>query len=351
MLVYTGADSLRFYLSGASSDGGTQADVDGSRGRFRSGTEASFLAVGGGTGIVGLSLNYVAGANGPGTGTIEAVDGGSVRWSPPGQVAGPAVAIANGETRVLTGENRGQYVRVSRTSAGALTGEAVVELLDSYGTAAACGRVTSAQAAAGVVVYRLIVLRNEHAGVGVSLRDLRFWVEAAPPGGGRSDFLTRLGASGAGSIVLAGSNFAGWGPRGWALVTAADGAPREVVYYSSRTGTTLTVPAAGRGLCGTTEQAMLASDVVVPWSGVAFAVEEPASQPAGVFGGWDGSAFVAPSGLTWRLAGAAAPYIHRDLGHGEIVGLWLRWDVPAGAAATPSLAVHAVGVGMDTVVE
>jgi len=62
-----------------------------------------------------------------------------------------------------------------------------------------------------------------------------------------------------------------------------------------------------------------------------------------------GGCLSAPSGLTWRHARADGGYVHGDIENGEILGLWVRWDVPAGAAASPSTGLVRCGVAFDTV--
>ena len=359
MLIQTGADSLRMYLSGATSDGGAQSVEDDSRGKYRSSTEVQSLSFVANGAISNVTVNHVSGANGPGTGFLMATGADKLRYYAPdpataGDVTpgsdpgtpGVEVTILNGESAVVCdGDDHAKFVRVSRTSATALAGIKSIEIADRYANVVSCGEVTSAERTAGVVKYRLVVLRNENVGVGIALKDVAIWLEGAEGAVIEGTHTTRLGASGAGTIVIPGS-FTGWAAAGWALIETAAGVAQEVVYYSSRTNTTLTIPAAGRGLCGTSATAMAASDKVVPWHGRAFAVEAPSAQPSGHF---NGDSLSAPSGLTWRHARADGGYVHGDIENGEILGLWVRWDVPAGAAASPSTGLVRCGVAFDTV--
>ena len=72
MLIQTGADSLRMYLSGATSDGGAQSVEDDSRGKYRSSTEVQSLSFVANGAISNVTVNHVSGASGPGTGFLMA---------------------------------------------------------------------------------------------------------------------------------------------------------------------------------------------------------------------------------------------------------------------------------------
>ena len=62
------------------------------------------------------------------------------------------------------GDDHAKFVRVSRTSATALAGIKSIEIADRYANVVSCGEVTSAERTAGVVKYRLVVLRDEQCG-------------------------------------------------------------------------------------------------------------------------------------------------------------------------------------------
>jgi hypothetical protein len=63
----------------------------------------------------------------------------------------------------------------------------------------------------------------------------------------------QLGASGSGTITIS-RRFLRLADTGFCHVKTSGGSTREIVYYSSRTGTVLTVPTAGRGLLGTSRR-------------------------------------------------------------------------------------------------
>ena len=86
---------------------------------------------------------------------------------------GVEVTILNGESAVVCdGDDHAKFVRVSRTSATALAGIKSIEIADRFANVVSCGEVTSAERTAGVVKYRLVVLRNENVGVGIPLKDV-----------------------------------------------------------------------------------------------------------------------------------------------------------------------------------
>jgi hypothetical protein len=86
--------------------------------------------------IANVTVDYVAGSNGTGTGTLAATGTDTLAWTPPGGTQGAAVTILNGETKILEGGGTGganKYVRVTRTSAAVLSGTATVTLAEVFG--------------------------------------------------------------------------------------------------------------------------------------------------------------------------------------------------------------------------
>src|SRR5688572_24900429 len=117
----TRADALRLYLSGAASDGGAQADPNAALGNYRSSTEVEVLAATITSPIANVTVDYVAGANGTGSGSLAATGADTLAWTPPGGTQGTAVTILNGETKILEGGSSAanKFIRVTRTSATA----------------------------------------------------------------------------------------------------------------------------------------------------------------------------------------------------------------------------------------
>jgi len=339
----TASDAVLPFSTGATTHEGSAVDPSDSRGRYRSGTIARSLSVLTDNGIAGLTVNLASGANTPGVGTIEALSSTTLRYTAPGGSPGQIAtfpASGTAERLLFDGANPAAYLRVTRSGSGAFSGAMSVDLTDQYGNVWSHSPVTSAQRAAGLVQYRLVALANRSASL-VAVHDLSAYVRrvAGTAVLGPSVFSAVLPSSGAGSIALSAGSFETWPAAGWVLIEEGDGTAREVAYYTSRTATALTIPSAGRALCGTTASEGEATDRVISWPGLALAWEEPSAQPNGHY---NANSLDAPTGLTWFHAREAGAEVFGDLPHGEQVGLWIRWDVPAGAVATPAPPLHRV---------
>lgn len=330
----THADSLRVYLTGAASDGAAQADPDAALGNYRSATEAEQLAASIASAISNVTLDFVAGANGPGTGTLAAKSADTLAWTAPGGSEGAAVTIANGETKILEdGTDPEKYVRVTRTSTTALTGSATVTLTDAYNNLVGMDNISSAEAAAGDDEYRCLALKNESAS---QVKSVKAWIGTL--GTQMTSSAAQLGASGAGTIEGGTGDFADWPDTGFAHIKTSAGATREVVYYSSRTDDVLTVPAAGREMLGTSAAAGASDDTVDAVPGIAIAKEAPTAQPDGHFTDETGAGEGSDPGVSFSVAcDEANGEDIGDLDAGEIYGLWIWRAVPAGQVADTSL--------------
>ena len=326
--LYTGPDSVRAYYTNATSNGTAQTDPDLSASAYVSSTEATFLAVELLTsGLTNITINYVSGANGPGTGTITAVDANTLTWTAPGGAAGAPVEITNGQSKILMDlNNPAAYVRVSRTSATALSGSLSVGLSDQFGNVIGATPISDAERSAGVNRYRNVAYQNEHVGTGVKILDHSFWLEPPDYTPTALTLTAVLASSGAGTLSSAGE-FTSWPASGWALITTAAGAVREMIYYTSRTNNNLTVPSAGRAIGGTSAAAGATSDVVRVWHGRSLKVQTGtpfASDPTSLTG-WTAA---------YSEATAVAGPTSQDTGIANSVACWVRLHVPAGAVGT-----------------
>jgi hypothetical protein len=77
----------------------------------------------------GFTIVAVSPANEVGNGTLTAKSTGSLAYTPPGGSEGATVAIANGETKVLPGNDTSMYLVVTRDTATDLSGTYDVEIL------------------------------------------------------------------------------------------------------------------------------------------------------------------------------------------------------------------------------
>jgi hypothetical protein len=325
----TGCDSIRYYNTGAAADGNAQTDPDASLGNFRSGTEATLLDVSVQNPIANLDIDYVGGANGEGSGTLTVTDDDDVRYTPPGGSQGPTVTIANGETKTVEGGGGAteKYVRVSRTTADALTGTATLVLTYTKGNVIALDDVSSSEASAGDDEYRCVAIKNDSA---ETVKDVKVKVKTL--GTQQVSDSGQLGASGAGTITTSGT-FADWPDKGFCAIYTAAAAEREIVYYESRTTTVLTVPAAGRELLGTTAAAGAAGDTVDAIPGIGIGKDAPTSQPSGSFVDNTGAdEDTAPGGITFTTPVLDADAVDiGDLAAGYIYGLWIHRETSVGA--------------------
>jgi len=323
----TGVDSIRIYLTGASSHEGAQTDPDQSLGKYQSST--IFVPLGSSwSGLMAnITVDRITGANGTGTGTLTAEGNDELSWTPPSGTKGATVTIANGETKLIPGGGGETHksIIVSRTTADNLTGTATVTLSDNFSNL--FDNVSSSEATSGDNEYRCLCLVNESSSTVSNVK-----VKLGTLGTQATSDTTQLGASGSGTIET-GDSFSDWPDTGAALIRESDGTLREAVYYSSRTDTVLTVPAAGRGLLGTSAAAGAADDTVDAIPPVAIAKEAPNTQTNGYFTDKTGSGEgVEPSGLTWRydVSFTGTPVDIGDLATTYIYGLWFWRDIPAG---------------------
>lgn len=338
----TRGDSIRMYLTGAGSDGGSQTDPDAALGNYRSSTLVVPLSVSIASAIANITVDAVAGANGTGSGSLIATGSDTLTWTPPGGSVGSAVTIANGETKIIEGSDKSKFIRVTRTSATGLTGTATLTLTNQYNGVIGMDNVSSAEATAGDNEYRAFAIRNEHATVTVG--GILAWIGTL--GTQATTDSAQLSGSGAGTITTTDS-FADWPESGYAHILTSGGATREIVYYSSRTGTSLTVPAAGRGMLGTAAAAGASDDTVDAVPGIRIAKEAPTGDASTGNAQTIADEDTAPTGVTWDSGITAATGLDiGDLAPGEIYFIWLHRHTPAGAQAIAS-AVHLIEFSFD----
>jgi len=329
--LQTRADSLRIYLTGAASDGGTQADPNASLGHYRAATELEGLSDVITSPIANITVDYIAGDNGTGTGSLTASSSDELQWTPPApnDTQGDPVEILDGESKILEGgaaDGANQYIRVTRTSATALTGTASIAIDDPLNRL--WDNVTSAEASAGDAEYRALMLKNESADVVGSLK-----VYLATLGTQAASDVAQLASSGSGTIST-GDDLSDWPESGFVRITTSGATLREICYYSSRTATDLTVPTAGRGLLGTSAAAGAADDTLDAVPGIRIAKEAPSSSHIQTIA----NESAAPTGVTFNTGIVAGTGLSiGDLNPGDMYGLWIHRAIPAGAKSAASV--------------
>jgi hypothetical protein len=328
----TRADSIREYLTGGNSDGAAQYSPSLSLGNYRSAAEAISLGILMDGMLPSAKVLFASGANPVGSGVLTAVDANHLTWTPNrASASGPSSFFPVGTTTQLVEALNapGQFLRVLGTppfSQGACS----VVLNYLVNNVFGFDDVVIANAAAGISCYRATILRNESSGT-VSA----FSRYLATYGTQQVSDVGQLGGSGAGTITTSGS-FATWPKFGWCQVRNSGGTLKEAVYYSARTLTALTVPAAGRGLLGTSATAGASTDKLYAAPGIAIALEPGGVQASGSSIQTIASATTAPSGVTWNLEITAGAGL--QLGSfllGQQIGIWMWRHIPAGAKATP----------------
>lgn len=160
------------FLTGAIADGGAQAVPASSLGGFRSSTRAGGLPFYLNSLIAGLSIDFVAAANGIGSGTLHVVDDDSLAWAPPGGAYGAAVTILPASSAIIEGTYPDRFISVTRNATQPLAGFAALQILDSYNEVIGQSDGTLPEAK----TYRCICLKN---GPTQQLTNLKIWIAHA----------------------------------------------------------------------------------------------------------------------------------------------------------------------------
>ena len=331
--VLTHADSLRFYLSGAESDGGVQADPDLSLGLYRSSSEVASLVQA--EALPEGTIDFVSGSNGIGTGNIEFINPSDVKWTAPGGVQGAAVTIADGETKLLEDTTVSKFTRFTRNQAGAFANNNEdVELTYPPNNGIATADLTGDQTKYDKEFLRSVIMRNVHAADDIT--SLKFWLDLVGTLTGNPT-VSQLPATGPGEISRPVASFTDWPKSGWCLITFTGAAfdTREIVYYYARTDYTLYIGESGRGRMGTYPSAGVSTDGLFPIPGFQFAVEAPSAQSTGYFSSIISTGQTEiPAGLAWYneflVTGAISV---PTLAAGEIYALWFKHDVVGGMSS------------------
>lgn len=322
----SGFDALRVYGSGAASDGGAQADSALNLGGYRSSTELQPFAIFGG--MLNVVIERASGGLLTGVGILESDGAARLRWTSPGSSApGPWTLV--GSRPVVVGDGvDGLRVRVSGDFPPA--GSQSIRILDQFNNAFGQDDASDAERIAGASQYRAFFLKNE----GILPLVLRLYLQRL---GSARQLQATYAASGAISIAPA-ANVKNWQPSGF-FENQDTG---EVLYYSSRTDSELTIPAAGRDVFGEVAGGVAGSigDAIHPIPGQRIAAETPVAREIQTIA--DES--TAPTGLTWKhgVETDDADTIEETLLSGELLGVWVQRLVSAGASARAQVPVDIV---------
>lgn len=322
-----GPDALRFYLSGAASDGADQDVFADSLGGYRSSTEATRVGFIYRTPIANATVLFASRANGVDgkVGSLIVVDDDVLAYCAYGSTTvGPAVAFANGDTKTLVdGETPSKYIRVQRTSSAVFAGGGLVEFDEQFNNVFGLSNAADAEHAAGSSKYRAVMLRSHAHASGIYA-----WLSTL--GTSAVSSAVQLGGAGAGTLGSTSTAFADWPHKGWCAVYNGS-TEREIVFYSSRTNSVLTVPSYGRSRLGTSAAAGSATDVLYPIPGFRIAYEAAASNGSVQT---IASESTAPTGVTWKTGLSSSTGVSIGvLNLSQNGALWLHRELPAGIAA------------------
>jgi len=312
----TKSDSLGQYQSSPAGLGGIRADIE-----FQ--PLPAFVS----NPIGPIVVQRVSPACGVGQGTIRAASTSTLAWTSPGDTEGTPVSVPANTSVLLESGTPARSVRVYRDSvynSSDLGGSMTLDLLRTVNGVVAGPNVDET----GGQYYGCFYICN-HSPTNITS------ITLTPHGLGtqRTSNTAQLSSSGAGTITTSGS-LADWPAAGWCKITTTAPAVREVVYYTSRTSTSITVPAAGRGLLGTTAAAGSSSDTILPVAPIRLAIETPVNGAVQTIANHT----TAPTGVTWGFTQSVA-----TLTPGEERAVWIHRDVPVDCTVDPE---HTTGLGI-----
>jgi len=294
-----------------------------------------------------LIIEYIGGDTPEGTGEISGLDTGNlVAWKAPGDDFGTSVAIANGGVAVLESDTLPSWVRVRRDSSATIESTMSLQVRKIYDNLVGMGDVDAAHSASGDNEYLAGMVCNH----GTVSTDVSIYLK--PLGTIRTTTLTQLASTGGGYINCGTNTLTDWKPRGWALIRKADDSIREAVYYTSRTSSTISVPAGagvGRARLGTTASAGANTDTITPIAGLRLALEAPTGE--GVIQ-TIANRRTAPTGVSWAIptTPGTALTITGLLPTGNH-GLWIHREIPVSCiGALEYESAIAVRIGSDETV-
>jgi len=252
---YDGADGLWWFLTGAYSYGGSQPYAISSLGYYMSETRLVCLGIVVTGGPANLRIDFASAENEPGTGMVRVTGASAVAYTPPGGSEGPAVTIANGQTKVVPGDNEDKCVTVTRTDAVALSiGETMaLTLTDTYNNMWDIAH--DAERAAGDTEIRCFAFINKTA---FAIENIKIWLR------GLADTaeVDAAGYAAAGAVAITAKAAGGFGdwPQHQFVINATTG---EVMRYEKTSSSELAVSAAERDVWGEgTAAAGVADDVL-----------------------------------------------------------------------------------------
>lgn len=169
--IATGVDALNLYLTGGASNTNPHSSLGGAV----SSTRVRGLGAIVEDPIPAIRIDNVYPACGEGDATLSVNADGELVFTPPGLDAGDPVAIAAGESKLVTGEDEDCAIRVYREAGLPFVGTSTLRLVNALNGVLAGRNVTNAQRVAGVTTYRAIML---HALSAFAVLGVKLWIPA-----------------------------------------------------------------------------------------------------------------------------------------------------------------------------
>lgn len=260
-----------------------------------------------------IIVQHITEQCGTGTGTIRATGVNALAFTAPGDTEGTPVTVSANTSALLESGTPAKAVRVYRDSvysAAELGGSMTLGIYYRFNTKLAGPNSTEA----GDTYYACAGYLYNHSALNITSISIRPGILGTQ----RTSSGGQLSGSGAGTITASGS-LSTWPAAGWCRIVEVGVGLREIVYYSSRTDTVLTVPAAGRGMMDTSAAAGGATDTITPMAPVMLWMETPAQGVVQTIANHT----TAPTGATWSVSETVA-----TLEPGEERALWIYRQVP-----------------------
>jgi len=153
--AFTGIDSLGLFLSGGSSN----YNPSDSLGGMISSKEVKGMSYIYSQSIQGLVIEDAVYENGEGEASIIIDPDDKAVYTPPDGQAGTGVAIAEGERKILTGDDTDKAIRIYRESGKVWSDKAAFELVNMLNGVIGMSDISNADRIAGSVIYRALFVK------------------------------------------------------------------------------------------------------------------------------------------------------------------------------------------------
>ncbi|HET6325806.1 MAG TPA: hypothetical protein VFG04_14105 [Planctomycetaceae bacterium] len=297
--------AIVFYHTGATYEGQFQLEQSLSLGGHRSGSISPRCGVLEAQAVPNVDILDASHQIGRGNLTVL---GASLLYTGPGATVGDPVQPILG-IPVTVEDSLNQWVVVQQTTNAPLQGSGSAEFHEQLNNVWGASNGTTA----GETTYRGVILRNNAldnvTSITLSVNTLA-----------STSCLQPIIGTGAGKLW--GQDFTSFPWQGWISLTSG-----EAMYYSSRGDQYLNVPAAGRGVLGTSAQAGSWTDTITAIPPIMLALETPSS---GAIQGPLANETTSPSGLTFVNSVTIS-----SLTPWQEMGLWVQRQLPSGMTAAP----------------